>query len=224
MAGHTDEALAALQQIRSRVGYTADNNYGLPALIDAQSAVRACLYERQVELAFEGKRFDDMHRWMLFDGGVGQESLKSSWAVSAFGGNTCSWLGVTPLNSQKRHSIVLYCTTAQATDPAFAGRPAALTLDESLNVFDPASGANVFSDGKVEALATFYDTYLERKDVNADGNDDALTIKYLPKYYFLGLKRNAMQNNVTLHQTVGWHDLGRNVDGKFDPLSDTLPE
>lgn len=224
MAGHTDEALSALQQIRSRVGYTADNNYGLPALTDAQSAVRACLYERQVELAFEGKRFDDMHRWMLFDGGVGQEALKTSWAVSGFGGNTCTWLGVTPLNSQKRHSIVLYCTTAQATDPAFAGRPAALTLDESLNVYDTASGANVFSDGKVEALATFYDTYLERKDVNADGNDDALTIHYLPKYYFLGLKRNAMQNNVTLHQTVGWHDLGRNVDGKFDPLSDTLPE
>ena len=224
MAGHTDEALQALQQLRSRVGYTADTNYGLPTLSDAQSAVRAVLYERQVELAYEGKRFDDMHRWMLFDGGVGQESLKSSWAVSGFGGNTCTWLGVTPLNSQKRHSIVLYCTTAQATDPAFASRPAALTLDEPMNVYDAATATNVYSNARVEALANWYDANLERKDVNADGNDDALTIKYLPKYYFLGLKRNAMENNVTLHQTVGWHDLGRNADGQFDPLSDTLPE
>jgi hypothetical protein len=220
MSGHINDTQDALQQIRSRVGYTAENNYGLPALGDAQSAVRACLYERQIELAYEGKRFDDMHRWMLFDGGVGQEALKSSWAVSGFGGNTCTWLGVSPINGTKRHSIVLYCKDVQATDPAFANRPAALTLDEPMT-YDGAT--TTYGDAKVEALAAFYDTYLERKDVNADGNDDALTIKYLPKYYFLGLKRNAMQNNVTLHQTVGWHDLGRNADGLFDPLSDTLP-
>ena len=114
---------------------------------------------------------------------------------------------------------MLYCKTVQATDPAFANRPTALSLDE-----DMSCSGGVYADSKVEALANFYDTYLERKDVNADGNDDAVTIKYYPKYYFLGLKRNAMQNNVTLHQTVGWHDLGRNADGKFDPLSDTLPE
>ena len=85
------------------------------------------------------------------------------------------------------------------------------------------NGSN-YANEKVKALASFYDTYLNRKDVNADGNDDALTITYLPKYYFPGLKSNAMTNNVTLHQTVGWHDYGRNADGLFDPLSDTLPE
>ncbi len=220
MSGHIDEAKTALQQIRGRVGYTADNNYGLPAIGDAPSAVRACLYERQIELAYEGKRFDDMHRWMLFDGGVGQEAIKSTWAVSGFGGNTCTWLGVDPINGTKRHSIVMYCKTAQTGDSAFAVRPTALNLDEKMT-YDEAN--TTYGDPKVKALAEFYDTYLDRKDVNADGNDDALVIKYLPKYYFLGLKKNAMENNVTLHQTVGWHDLGRNADGLFDPLSDTLP-
>ena len=28
-AGHLDEAVAQLQRIRARVGYTAENNYGL---------------------------------------------------------------------------------------------------------------------------------------------------------------------------------------------------
>ena len=218
-SNHISEAQAALQQIRARVGYTAENNYGLPTLSSREEALRAVLYERQVELAFEGKRFDDVRRWMLFDGGEGQSSLKSSWALTGFGGNTCTYLGVKPLNGQKRHSIVMYCTAAQATDPAFENRPTALTLDEDMSFRD-----GVFADEKVQALAAFYDTYLARKDVNADGNDDALVITYLPKYYFPGLKANAMTNNVTLHQTVGWHDYGRNADGLFDPLSDTIPE
>jgi hypothetical protein len=219
-ANHLGEALQALQQIRARVGYTADNNYGLDASISGDRAkmIAAILYERQIELAYEGKRFADMHRWMLFDGGQGQASIKSSWAVTGFGGNTCQWLGIEPLNGQKRHTIVLYCKTASATDPAAEARPAALTLDEPMTFLQ-----GEYADAKVQALAEWYDTYLERKDVNADGNDDALTIQYRPTYYFLGLRQNAMQTNPTLHQTVGWHDLGRNADGLFDPLSDTLP-
>ena len=225
-SGKTDEAFQALADIRARVGYTADNNYGLGDMSTTQAAIKQVLYERQVELAYEGKRFDDMRRWMLFDGGRNQETLHAGWGVTGFGGDTNRWLGLTNsdgttwyMNGQKRHSIVLYCKTAQATDPAFADRPAALTLDEQITYDGTAYG-----DPKVEALANWYDTYLERKDVNADGNDDALVVTYLPKYYFLGLKANAMQNNVTLHQTVGWHDFKRNADGLFDPLSDTLPE
>lgn len=217
-AGHYEEALAALQQIRARVGYTAEQNYGLRAMGSRQEYIKAILYERQIELAYEGKRFDDMRRWMLFDGGEGQASLKASWALTGFGGNTCTWLGVSKLNGTKRHNLIVYCKKAQATDPT-GERPAALTLDE-----DMTCKSGVYNDANVEAMGNFYDTYFDRKDVNADGNDDALTITYLPKYYFPGLKANAMQNNITLHQTVGWHDFGRGGDGLFDPLSDTLPE
>lgn len=220
-AGHYDEAVNALQQIRARVGYTAENNYGLPSGIngDRASLFAAILYERQVELAFEGDRYDVMHRWMLFDGGAGQGAIKSSWALTGFSGNTCNYLGVKPLNGTKRHQIVLYCLDAGTTDPTEGNRPDAITLDEDLTSTD-----GTFSDKKVRELAEFYDIFLGRKDVNLDGNDEALTIKYRPTYYFLGLRQNAMQTNPTLHQTVGWHDLGRNADGLFDPLSDTLPE
>ena len=220
-AGHFDEALNALQQIRARVGYTSDNNFGLPAGINGDRArlLSAILYERQIELAYEGNRYGDMHRWMLFDGGEGQSAIKSSWALTGFGGNTCTYLGVKPLNGTKRHQIVMYCLDASTTDPTEGNRPEAISLDEDLTSQD-----GEYTNAKVRELADFYEIFLGRKDVNLDGNDDALTIKYRPTYYFLGLRQNAMQTNPTLHQTVGWHDLGRNADGLFDPLSDTLPE
>ena len=217
------EALLALQEIRARVGYTAANNYGLSADINGNRAklFAAILYERQVELAYEGKRFDDMRRWMLFDGGIGQSALSASWTLSGFGGNTCTYLGVSPLNGTKRHNIILYYpeigTKDNDHDPLIDKRPAALTLDENFT-YDASTGN--YSDDNVKALANFYDKYLKRKDNNLDGNDDALTINFLPKYYFLGLKQNAMQNNVTLLQTIGWHDLSRNADGTFDPLAE----
>ena len=220
-AGHSDEALSALQEIRARVGYTAANNYGLPSDVNANRAklFAAILYERQIELAFEGNRYGDMHRWMLFDGGEGQSAIKPSWALTGFGGNTCNYLGVNPLNGTKRHQIVIYCLDASDTDPTEGNRPDPISLDEDMTY---ANGS--YNDSKVQELAEFYEIFLGRKDVNLDGNDDALTIQYRPTYYFLGLRQNAMQTNPTLHQTVGWHDLGRNADGLFDPLSDTLPE
>ncbi len=220
-AGQYDEAVGALQQIRARVGYTSANNYGLPTDIggDRAKLFAAILYERQIELAYEGTRYGDMHRWMLFDGGEGQSAIKSTWALTGFGGNTCNYLGVKPLNGTKRHQIVLYCLDASTTDPTEGNRPAAgLSLDEDMSYIN-----GTYNNDKVKELAEFYEVFLGRKDVNLDGNDDALTIKYRPTYYFLGLRQNAMQTNPTLHQTVGWHDLGRNADGLFDPLSDTLP-
>ena len=219
-AGHYDEAVNALQQIRKRVGYTAEQNYGIPSDIagDRARLLAAILYERQIELAYEGNRYDDMHRWMLFDGGVGQAAIKPSWALTGFGGNTCTYLGLKPLNGTKRHQIVMYCKTASATDPTVGSRPQALTLDEDMSCTN-----GMYKNEKVRTLAEFYDNFLSRKDVNLDGNDESLTIQYRPTYYFLGLRQNAMQTNPTLHQTVGWHDLGRNADGLFDPLADTLP-
>ena len=48
-------------KLRARVGIPSDNNYGLDTYVtDRASALAACLRERQVELAFEGKRYWDI--------------------------------------------------------------------------------------------------------------------------------------------------------------------
>ena len=108
MAGHMDEAVGYLRQIRQRAGYTPDNDYGLQSNLasDQAACMSAILYERQIEFAYEGKRFDDMRRWMLYDGGASlPQGAPSSWQLTGWGGNTCTWLGYKPLNGQRRENI-----------------------------------------------------------------------------------------------------------------------
>lgn len=66
--GKSTEALEVLKSIRKRAGITAGagGNYGITAagLNDIREAY---IKERQVEFAFESKRFDDLRRWRRFD-------------------------------------------------------------------------------------------------------------------------------------------------------------
>ncbi len=121
-AGKPAEAYEYLWPIRQRAGYGATptaneqthginyTNYGLPATVTSDPAVcmSAILYERQIELAFEGKRFDDMRRWLLFDGGANFDQIPgapASWKLTGWGGNTCTYLGFKPFNGQRRGNM-----------------------------------------------------------------------------------------------------------------------
>jgi hypothetical protein len=216
--GNTAEAIQLLKEIRMRAGYDvsiAGPDYGLnvAALADRGKLFGAILYERQIELAYEGKRFDDMRRWLLWDGGVSFNKITgapSSWNLTGFGGNTCTYLGVAPFNGQRRDNFEL-CTNATATetlgsDPVLANRPA--PIDLKLNL------ANQFA-----ALGSFYDSYLTRKVRRGDEVNKVVT--FLPQYYFIGLTSGAQTNNVTLKQTIGWSDaMNGNENGTFDPLAE----
>jgi hypothetical protein len=109
-AGDMAYAVEQLKKIRARAGYTAENNYGLQQNLtsDQATCMSAILYERQIELAYEGKRFDDMRRWLLFDGGSKFSSISgapSTWTLTGWGGNTCTWLGFKEFNGQRRENI-----------------------------------------------------------------------------------------------------------------------
>lgn len=219
-AGHTTEAVGYLKQIRERVGYTGD--CGL-AGVDANQAacMSAILYERQIELAYEGKRFDDLRRWMLYDGGVGQEAIDPSLQVTGWGGNTCTWLGVTPLNGQRREVIEFRTADAYGvggttydSDPLIkAGvvRPAGVDLRQELKP-------------QIETLANWYAENLKINEKRGDGydsNHQLLTMYFRPKYYFLGLTTAASTQNKDLPQTIGWEDNNNgNAMGTFNPLAE----
>ncbi|MCC3160421.1 RagB/SusD family nutrient uptake outer membrane protein [Hymenobacter sp. 15J16-1T3B] len=62
------EAMDQLKAIRQRAGIeNADGNYGLQTGMNRAQMFDAILYERQIELAYEGKRFWDLRRWKKFE-------------------------------------------------------------------------------------------------------------------------------------------------------------
>lgn len=243
-AGHNDEAIDALKQIRQRVGYTGDCGLDASLASDRAKLFGAVLYERQIELAYEGKRFDDCRRWMLFDGGEGQETLNPSWKLTGFGGNTCTYLGVTPLNGMQRHKLEVYVkdfladkknntidgtnTVTKVYDQYYNVRPSALRLDESIIMtgdetgnYSYGTGSNSTADKRVQGLAQFYTEHFQRKNISTDGNDESIVPTFKPAVYLLGFKQNAQQNNVSLVQNIGWMDYWTGAIGQYDPLSDS---
>lgn len=67
--GNKDDVIyTILKDIRHRAGITtnADNLYGLKANMTQQELLDAVLFERRIELAYEGKRFWDMLRRKMF--------------------------------------------------------------------------------------------------------------------------------------------------------------
>lgn len=227
-----DIAVEQLKRIRSRVGYTADNNYGLQAdLVSNQAAcMSAILYERQIEFAYEGKRFDDLRRWMLFDGGAGKvDGAPSTWNLTGWGGNTCTYLGFTPLNGQRRENMEFRVKsdyngglggkewTIGGTNPdPLAG----ITRPTAINFSQPESKVIPW----LTALKDWYGKYLERntkKGDSYDSNHIPLYMNYQPYYYFLGFNQKSQTVNPTLEQNIGWQDYNKGgISGTFDPLAE----
>lgn len=219
-------AVEQLKRIRARVGYTADNNYGLQNNLasDKATCMSAILYERQIELAYEGKRFDDLRRWMLFDGGTGTvEGAPSTWKLTGWSGNTCTWLGFNQLNGQRRENLEFRTkddfgvgTDKYDGDPLIAAgvvRPSAIDLNADLT-------------DQQEVLQEFYQANLVRKTKRGDSDDsdnNLLYINFRPQYYILGFDSPTQSANPGLPQTIGWGDyynVGAN--GTFDPLAETV--
>ncbi|RXK86724.1 RagB/SusD family nutrient uptake outer membrane protein [Filimonas effusa] len=197
--GDINSAVSYLEQIRKRVGIPAANHYGIGTLASRHAAIEACLYERRIELAYEGKRFWDLHRWMLY-------------SDDASTGNTCTALGVTPLNGTKRTGKYWQYKTvtggAASADPLASARTG-ISIDPD---------ASTFQDQLVK-LRTFYKDNLVLTDTDVPMDKDAssqpLTILFRPHYYISGLNASVLSNNTWLQQTKGWLDYS-GVPGTFE--------
>lgn len=221
-------AVEQLQKIRARAGYTAANNYGLQANLNGDQAtcMSAILYERQIEFAYEGKRFDDMRRWLLFDGGKDFSTIEgapNTWRLTGWDGNTCEWLGFTPFNGQIRMTMEYRVADKYGvggkeydSDPLLKDgtvRPDGVDLrEEDLNT-------------QLETLKTWYGENLKRRTAWSDGyytNRELKRVTYKPKYYFLGFSSGAQSANKALPQTIGWQDYNNGgTNGTFDPLDES---
>ena len=245
-AGEWQSALENyLKPIRQRVGYTGDCGFNVT---DDASCMAAILYERQIELAFEGKRFDDMRRWLLFDGGAHFAEIPgapSTWTLSGWGGNTCTWLGFKEFNGQHRDNMEFRVKINNGKggdawgDKDDMPDPIAKELmgeeDSNITGWDTflawrsqyAVDLNNSSDSDIDAqldnLQTFYNKYLTRKLKTSDLKESDKNpgyITYKPRYYLVGLNSRAQVHNKTLEQTIGWEDSQRGGTGTYDPLAE----
>ena len=236
-ANQMSEAVEILKRIRARAGYTSDNNYGLPANIagDQAACMAAILYERQIEFAYEGKRFEDMRRWLLFDGGTGLAATGAK-ALTGWGGNTCTYLGFKPFVGQRRDEFVFRLQDKYNYTDGTSGRTWPFNAGDNTEKKDetnpdPILKANMGGltraqrdayavdlsesivkkplDEQLENLKSFYDKYLVRKKIKGDGydsNNTPLTMTWYARYYFWGLTQGEQISNPDLPQTVGWED------------------
>jgi starch-binding outer membrane protein, SusD/RagB family len=198
--GNTSKCIEYLGKIRARVGIPSTNNYGIGTLADKYAAIEATLYERRVELAYEGKRTFDIQRWMLYNDDASSNNT------------TCAKLRISPINGTCRTGNYLeYKTVLPANADPLA------TPRKTISV-DPDAAPAVFAQS-LQTLADFYtqNFILKSPDtpMDNDGHGVALKIDWKQRYYVWGIHRTALTANSWLEQTKGWLDAN-NAQGTFD--------
>ncbi|MBD1433208.1 RagB/SusD family nutrient uptake outer membrane protein [Sphingobacterium sp. DN00404] len=197
-----NEGLEGLKAIRERAGVeNNDGSYGLAAVAGNRDKLfKAILDERKVELAYEGKRFYDLRRWMLFDNETGMNTR----------------LGIPVLNGTRRTG---YRITVRNEDVPFYS-----AVDPLLGEAAPLVNRNATS--YPEGIATYdeyvdylYDNYFlveERDDLDRTNVSPAWTFRWYPEYYYFGIHQGVLEGSPYLEQTKGWNSF--DGAGTFDPL------
>lgn len=198
--GDIANCIKYLGKIRGRVGIPQGaNNWGIGTPADKYAALEACLYERRVELAYEGKRFWDLQRWMLYADDA------------ASGDNTNTKLGIPALNGTNRTGYYWQSKTfsAATVDPLTA-------TDRNINIDPDASSSTFLAEiAKLKALyqSKFVMTPLDQA-MDRDGTTP-VNILFRQNYYISGLGSSILSNNPWLPQTIGWQDYSGGM-GTFD--------
>ncbi|MGV3588403.1 MAG: RagB/SusD family nutrient uptake outer membrane protein [Adhaeribacter sp.] len=200
------EGLEGIVAIRERAGIeNLDGSYGLSgSLGDRDKMFAAVLNERKVELAYEGKRFWDLKRWMLFD--------RNSEV------NTLDRLGMQPLNGTRRTGYWIYVKNTNGNPYVGSTNPLVRATNGTVPVIErqPAT----YPDG-----ITDYDAYLDylydnhfvvKERDNLDPTNNNWKFTWYKEYYFFGLHQNILSASPHIEQTQGWPGL--TGQGTFDPL------
>lgn len=195
--GDIGNCVTYLSKLRTRVGISSANNYGIGNPESKYAALEACLYERRVELAYEGKRFWDVQRWMLYSDDA------------AYGDNTNALLGIPVINGTNRTGYYWQLNTYSSSD--------LLTAAERNISIDPDASTSTFN-GEIAKLKALYQnrfvmTALDQA-MDRDGST-AVNILFRSNYYISGISATVLSQNPWLLQTIGWQDYS-GVIGTFD--------
>ncbi len=200
--GNIAEGIEGIKAIRERAGVeNVDGAYGLSGVTSRDQAFAAVLNERKVEFAYEGKRFWDLRRWMLFNNDFG----------------TCSRLGVQPLNGTRRTGYYIIVKKSDGKKYVGSSDPLVKSSSGSVAVVE-REPANMTPSQFEAHLDYLYDNHFQvvERD-NLDKTSPAnWAFKWYNEYYFFGLHQNILTSSPYLEQTQGWNSLTGT--SNFDPL------
>lgn len=197
------EGKTLIKSIRARAGVeNLDGDYGLATANSRDELFAAALNERKIEFAYEGIRFFDLRRWMLFNDDFG----------------TCTRLGVAPIDGMRRTGYYITVkktdgsrfTGTQAVDPLIKPATGNAPLINRDSAFANTAAYNAYVD-------YLYDNYfvVTERD-NIDPTTSGWKFKWYDQYYFFGLSSSILNSSPYLEQTTGWDGLTGS--GTFDPL------
>ena len=192
--GNSSKAIEYLGKIRARVGIPAANNYGIGTPASKYEAIQDCLYERQVELAYEGKRFWDIQRWMLYDN-------------TPQSGNSVTKLGLTPINGTARNGYYWQ-------NKYYATKDTLTAADRNILIDPDASNFTA----QLDSLKAVYQKWFVMTALDKPWdqvNNSAVNILFRPNYYLSGLATSPLSINPWLTQNIGWLDYS-GAAGTFD--------
>lgn len=202
--GRLSEGLQGIVSIRERAGLeNNDGSYGLANIAGSRDQLfKAVLNERKIEFAYEGKRFYDLRRWMLFDDATGMNTR----------------LGIPVLNGTRRTG---YTIKVKTNDGEYFGAGDPLLL---ANGSAPVADRNTTS---YPAGITTYEQYLDylydnhfvvsvKDDLDRTNASPRWTFKWYSEYYYFGIHQTILDASPYLEQTKGWNSL--QGAGNFDPL------
>jgi starch-binding outer membrane protein, SusD/RagB family len=194
------EGLELIKSIRERAGVeNLDGAYGLSDATGRDQLFAAVLNERKVEFAYEGKRFWDLRRWMLFNNDYG----------------TVARLGMQPLDGMRRTG--LFISVKKADGSNYTGSASQDPLKKPLTASAPVINRDSVVTNFDQYLDYLYDNHFsvtEKNDLDPTSND--WKFKWYNEYYFFGLNQSILSSSPYLEQTKGWN--GIKGDGTFDPL------
>ncbi|WP_069658782.1 RagB/SusD family nutrient uptake outer membrane protein [Arcticibacter eurypsychrophilus] len=204
------EGLAGIASIRQRAGIeNLDGSYGLSAAVSRDQLFVAVLNERKIEFAYEGKRFFDLRRWMLFDAtspvairlGLQNETLNGTRRTGYF------------ITVKKADGTNYSAAAGAAKDPMLKTATAAAPVIDREPAVLPTGFTNF--DGYLEYLYKNHFTITVKDDIDPTSPAN-WKFKWYDQYYFFGFNQSILSGSPYLEQTQGWDSLtGKN---SFDPL------
>ncbi len=175
--GKTNEALEKVRAIRARAGIeSGGGEYGIANDVSKDHLREIIMIERQVEFAFENKRYWDLRRRLMYREDLGQFVKK--------------------LNGTQRHGFTYTALNGWGSEIKDENSPynGKLRIDTAL-----VQGYLDLND--VESFSQYYRTTFKTLDFY---NGQNIAINYPPLYDFFAVPSSILEKSPAVEQTLGW--------------------